>query len=118
MAAEEASFKTSMDSIISGLMSDNKFVPVIGEVKEFNGTPSTTHNGLEKRLSNSMSKELYPRMVIAAPPPPGAPEIFVISIPATLPCNKVAIFGEGIPSKSSPFTVDIAPVISRRVVVP
>ncbi len=107
-----------MDSIISGFKSDSKFVPVTGEVKEFNGTPSTTHNGLEKRRPCSTSNELYPRMVIAVPPLPGAPDILVTSIPATLPCKRFAILAVGIPSNSSALTTDTAPVASRRVVVP
>ena len=58
IAAEEASFKICMDSIMSGFKSANKLLPVIGDVNEFRGTPSTTQRGLENRLPCSTSKEL------------------------------------------------------------
>src|SRR5690606_25136685 len=116
--AAEASFKIWIDSIISGFKSVSRLVPVIGEVNELSGTPSTTQRGFENRLPCSTSRELYPRIVIAIPPPPGEPEILVTSIPATRPCNKFEIFEDGIPSNSLPLIVETEPVAFLRVVFP
>ena len=91
---------------------------MIGDENEFIGTPSTTHNGSEKRRPCSTSSELYPRMVTAVPPPPGAPDICVTSIPATRPCNNAATLAAGIPRNSSAFTTEMAPVLFLRVVLP
>ena len=56
--------------------------------------------------------------MIAISPPPGAPDMFVMSIPATLPCNKLAMFDEGIPFNSSALITDTEPVAFLLVVVP
>ena len=118
IAAEEASFSICMDSIMSGFRSDSRFVPVMGEVKEFKGTPSITHNGFENLRPASTSSELYPLTVIATSPPPGAPERLVMSSPATRPCKRLAMLADGIPLNSSAFTTETAPVDFLRVVVP
>ena len=90
----------------------------MGEVNDSEGTPSTTHRGSLPLRVLSIDKLLNPRIVIDVPPPPGAPVMFVTFIPATRPCNKFAIEGDGISLISEALTVDIAPITSLLFCVP
>ncbi len=82
------------------------------EPKEFIGTPSTTYNGFKNQ------DVLVPRPTSYTPncncrsTTSRSTDICVPSIPATRPCNKVAMLAAGTYLAIPPFTTEIAPVYS------
>ena len=94
MAADAASLRTSIVSISPGFK--KSIPPPIT-------TPSTTNSGSDPLI------EEVPRMRITAPDP-GAPELCITDTPEVRPCSAVSMRGSCNPSKSSAFTLEIAPV--------
>src|SRR5665213_2251495 len=101
MAAADASFKTSTDSI--SLVSNVDKSPV--------GNPSTTYKGLE-----AYEIELIPLMVTIGSVP-GLP-LFVTWSPGTRPCNACCTLTTGSSDIVLAFTLETAPVTDVRFWVP
>ena len=113
MAAADASFKTSMDSMSLGLISEtelkvcpeptlcpckSKEVERLELLSLSSGMPSTTYSGalLPRTLTNR--------------PAPGVPEALITFRPATRPCILAARFDTGWSRISAPLSEEIAPV--------
>ena len=101
IAEAEASFNTSMDSILFGFTS-LRFPP---------GTPSMIIKG------SALLRVPVP-LILIDPWFPGAPPFLTTLTPAALPCNACAAPDTGIFSRLSPFIEDTAPVTSRFSCVP
>jgi hypothetical protein len=102
MAAEAASFNTSILSISLGFI----------EFKELKGTPSTTYNGsLEEFIDPT------PLMRIETLPP-GCPLFCVTCTPANRPCKAWSNPVTGVPAYSLELTEETAPAMFAFFCVP
>ena len=102
MAADAASFKTSIDSISAGFISS----------MDSKGTPSTMYRGFAPPSNVDV-----PRIRISAASP-GAPDPVVICTPAVCPCNASAIEIAFRCSIVSDDMEAMAPVTSRFFIAP
>ena len=102
IAVEEASFSTSILSILLGSISRS----------EPYGTPSTNIKGAFDAF-----KDRFPRMVNEGLAP-ACPLLTVISIPAIFPCKLSRAFVVGIAVTSSDFILVTDPVKSRFLTLP
>ena len=114
IAAEDASFSTSIDSISFGLNVNNGFVgaPLLDSFVVTNGIPSNTYKGS------------LPALILAAPrtlidiPPSTLPLVCVICTPANFPTKAFWTVATGICSMSLEVTFATASVDFLLLVVP